>query len=176
MKVVGEFKKFAMRGSIVDLAIGFTVGTAFTTVARSLVDDLLMPPIGLLLGQADFTDLFLVLQAGSEPGPYKTLDAAQESGAVVLAYGSFINSVVAFLIVAVAMFLIIRSLNRIEEELDERFGEEEIVLEKPSLKKCRFCWSTIPDRAVRCPHCTSRLDTGGPIAGSKGASPAPAKR
>ena len=160
MTVLGEFKKFAMRGSIIDLAIGFTVGAAFNSIAQSLVDDVLMPPIGLLLGHTDFTNLFVVLKEGAQTaGPYATLADAQAAGAVTWNYGSFINSVVAFVIVAVAMFVLIRSLNRIEEELDERFGEEEekVLPEKPLYKKCRYCWSTIAHRAVRCPECTSDL-------------------
>jgi len=159
MRVLGEFKKFAMRGSIVDLAIGFTVGAAFNSIAQSLVDDILMPPIGLLLGNTDFANLFLVLREGTETAaPYATLIDAQAAGAVTWNYGSFISNVVAFLIVAVAMFVVIRSLNRIEEELDEHFGEEDIVTEQPLYKKCRFCWSTIAHRATRCPNCTSDLE------------------
>ena len=158
MSVLNEFKKFAVRGSIVDLAIGFTVGSAFTSIARSLVDDLLMPPIGLMMGRANFDDLFLILKQGPEvSAPYVTLEAAREAGAVTLNYGSFMNSVLAFLIVALVMFLIIRSLNRIDEELEEHFGEGKAEPEEPAEKKCRFCRSTIAFRAIRCPHCTSEL-------------------
>jgi large conductance mechanosensitive channel len=161
MSLLNEFKKFAMRGSIVDLAIGFTVGAAFNTIAKSLVDDILMPPIGLLMGRADFADLFLVLKEGPEvPPPYRTFAAAKSAGAVTLNYGAFINSIVAFLIVALAMFLIIRSLNRIDEELDEHFGESKVQPEEPTVKKCHFCRSTIAYRAIRCPNCTSNLVDG----------------
>ena len=104
MLVLQEFKKFAMRGSLVDMAIGFTVGAAFTTVAKSIVDDLVMPVVGLITGGADFSDLFLVLKVGEKSPPYATLAEAQQSGAVTLNYGTFVNSVLAFLLVAIVMF------------------------------------------------------------------------
>jgi len=158
MSFLSQFKKFAMRGNIIDMAIGFTVGAAFSTIAKSLVNDILMPPIGLALGRADFSDLFLLLKGGTEiPPPYATVADAQAAGAVTLNYGAFINSIVAFLIVALAMFLIIRSFNKVEEELEEHFGEEQAKPEEPAQKKCRFCRSTIAYRAIRCPNCTSDL-------------------
>jgi len=123
---LGEFKKFAMRGNVVDLAVGFTVGAAFTTIARSLVDDILMPPAGLVLGRTDFSDLYWLLRAGTEaPPPYATLADAQAAGAVTLNYGLFINAVLTFLIVAVAMFLVIRGINRVDRELERRSGAAE---------------------------------------------------
>ena len=165
MSLISQFKKFAMRGNIVDMAIGFTVGAAFSTIAKSLVNDILMPPIGLALGRADFSDLFWLLREGAEaPPPYATLADAQSAGAVTLNYGAFVNSIVAFLIVALAMFLIIRSFNRVEEELEEHFGEDKAQPEEPDQKKCRFCRSTIAYRAIRCPNCTSHLTEEGPTA------------
>lgn len=167
MSLLNEFKKFAMRGNIVDMAIGFTVGAAFSTIAKSLVNDVLMPPIGLLMGRADFADLFVLLEEGTESAPpYATLADAQSAGAVTLNYGAFINSVIAFLIVALAMFLVIRSFNKVEDELEEHFGEEKPAPEEPAHKKCRFCRTTIAYRAVRCPNCTSHL--------TEGETPAPA--
>ena len=158
MTLFREFSRFARRGNIMDLAIGFTVGAAFNSIAKSLVDDILMPPLGLLLGRADFAGLFLVLSPGPDmPPPYPTLAAAESAGAVTLNYGAFINSIVAFLIVALVMFLIIRGLNRIDEELDEHFGEDKAQPEEPTEKKCRFCRSIIAYRAIRCPRCTSNL-------------------
>ncbi len=170
MSMLNQFKDFAMRGNIVDLAIGFTVGAAFSSIAKSLVDDVLMPPIGLVMGRADFSDLFVLLQEGSEtPAPYATLADAQQAGAVTLNYGAFVNNVVAFLIVALAMFLMVRSLHKIEEELSEHLGDDEDKPEEPAHKKCRFCRTTIAFRAVRCPNCTSQLTEGGEVP-----APAPA--
>lgn len=156
-----EFKKFAMRGNVVDLAVGFTVGAAFSTVAKSLVDDVIMPPVGLLMGRANFADLFLLLKSGTEQAPpYATLAEAQAAGAVTLNYGVFINNVIAFLLVALAMFLLVRAINRLDAELEEEFGEgAEKAPAAPANKKCPYCLSTIPYRATRCPQCTSELAT-----------------
>ena len=171
MGLIADFKKFALRGNMVDLAIGFTVGAAFTTVVKSLVNDVIMPPIGLLTGNADFSDLFWVLdlpEGVSEPeGGFQTLSGAQEAGAVTLNYGVFFNNCLALLIVALAMFLIIRAVNRLDEELDEAFGEKPPEGE-PTEKKCEFCRSTIPYRATRCPQCTSELNIGPVTSGIEG--------
>ena len=156
-----EFKKFAMRGNVVDLAVGFTVGAAFSTVARSLVDDIIMPPIGLLLGGADFADMFAVLEAGAESAPpYATLADAQAAGAVTWNYGAFINNIITFLIVALAMFFLIRVINRLDQEMEEEFAPEKAEEEPkaPSNKKCPYCLQTIPYQATRCPQCTSHLE------------------
>lgn len=157
MSMVNEFKKFAMRGNLVDMAIGFTVGAAFTTVAKSVVNDLIMPVVGLLTGGADFSNLFIVMKAGENAPPYETLKSAQESGAVTFNYGVFINSVLAFLLVALVMFLIIRLVNRAEEKMESQFGSDAAKPEEPSHKKCQFCRTQIPYKAVRCPNCTSEL-------------------
>ncbi len=109
-----EFKKFAMRGNVVDMAIGIVIGTAFGAITKSLVSDIIMPPIGLLLGGLDFADFFITLKAGSQPGPYESLAAAQEAGAVTLNYGLFINTIVVFLIVAFVMFLLVRAMNNMQ--------------------------------------------------------------
>lgn len=160
MSVLDDFKKFALRGNMIDLAIGFTVGAAFTTVVKSLVTDIIMPPIGLLTGNADFSDLFWVLHVPSEaakpPGGFQTLQDAQTVGAVTINYGIFLNSCLALMIVALAMFAIIRMVNRLDEQLEGAFGEPRSESE-PADKKCDFCRSTISFRATRCPHCTSEL-------------------
>ena len=109
-----EFKKFAMRGSVVDLAIGVIIGGAFGKIVDSLVKDLIMPPVGLLLGKVDFANLFWVLRDGAPPGPYLTVEAAQKAGAVTLNYGVFINTCIGFVIVAFAVFLLIRTINRMQ--------------------------------------------------------------
>lgn len=159
VKMIQEFQKFAMRGNLIDLAIGFTVGAAFSALARSLVNDIIMPPIGLLLGQVDFSNRFLLLRAGSGAvPPYATVADAQAAGAVTLNYGLFINNFVALLLVALAMFLLIRAVNKLDEELEEEFGAEEKQPSEPINKKCPYCLSTIPYRAIRCSQCTSQLE------------------
>jgi len=159
MKLLSEFKTFALRGNIIDLAIGFTVGAAFSTIAKSLVDDVIMPPVGLLLGGTDFSNYFITLKPGAEvPPPYATLQAATEAGAVTLNYGLFVNAIVAFLVVAFAMFIVIHFINRAEKTLEERFGEKPSEPGEPDNKKCPYCLSTIPYRATRCPQCTSQLE------------------
>ncbi len=145
-----EFKEFAMRGNVVDMAVGIIIGGAFATIVKSLVADVIMPPIGLLLGGVDFTDLFIMLKEGSTAAPYATLAAAQEAGAVVISYGVFINAVISFLIVAFAVFLLIRSINRLRREEDAPPAE-------PTTKDCQFCFSSVSIKATRCPHCTSEI-------------------
>lgn len=146
-----EFKEFAMRGNVVDMAVGIIIGGAFGTIVKSLVADVIMPPIGLLLGGVDFSDLFITLQEGVSAGPYATLSSAQEAGAVVISYGVFINAVISFIIVAFTVFLLIRSINRMRRE------EEQAPAAEPTTKECGLCFSTIPIKATRCPNCTSEL-------------------
>lgn len=152
-----EFKKFIVRGNLVDMTIGFTVGAAFTTVAKSLVTDVIMPIVGLAIGRVDFEDFFLVLHPGQGTPPYPTIEQAQAAGAVTLNYGLFINNVIALLLVAVVMFLIIRSMNRLRDELQDDDGKDDDAPAEPDNKKCRYCRTAIPFRAVRCPNCTSEL-------------------
>lgn len=178
-KLFEDFKKFTLRGNMIDLAIGFTVGAAFTTVVKSLVSDIIMPPIGLLMGNADFSDLFWVLDIpDSVPEGeqnFQTLADAQEAGAVTINYGSFINTCLSLFIVALAMFIIIRIVNRMDERLEKAFGDPPKEGE-PSEKKCDFCRTVIAYRATRCPNCTSQLATppevaaDNSLAGSDGAT------
>jgi large conductance mechanosensitive channel len=146
-----EFREFAMRGNVVDMAVGIIIGAAFGSIINSLVSDVIMPPIGLLLGKVDFTNLYVILQEGAIAGPYGSLIDAQEAGAVTLNYGVFINTIVSFVIVAFAVFLLIRSINRLEME-------EETPPEEPTTKVCPFCDTEISIKASRCPHCTSKLE------------------
>ena len=111
-----EFREFAMRGNVVDMAVGIIIGAAFGKIVDSLVKDVIMPPVGLLLGKVDFSNLFFVLRDGSSPGPYLTVEAAQKAGAVTFNYGIFINSVISFVIVAFAVFLLIRAINRLRQQ------------------------------------------------------------
>lgn len=145
-----EFKDFAMRGNVVDMAVGIVIGAAFGGIVKSLVADVLMPPIGLLLGNVDFADLFVVLKEGTTPGPFATLAAAKAAGAVTLNFGLLINTVVNFLIVALAIFFVVRGINRLKKQ-------EEAPPAEPTTKECPQCFSSIPIRAVRCAHCTSEL-------------------
>lgn len=149
--IIGEFREFAVRGSVVDMAVGIIIGGAFGTIAKSLVSDVIMPPLGLLLQGVEFQDLFVVLKAGAPPGPYATLAAAQAAGAVTINYGLFINNVVTFLIVALAVFFLVRVINRIRRE------HEETPPEAPTTKECPFCLTTVPIKATRCPACTSNI-------------------
>ena len=146
-----EFKEFALRGNVLDMAVGIVIGAAFGTIVKSLVADVIMPPIGLLLGSVDFSNLFALLKAGSPGGPYASLADAKDAGAVTINYGLFVNSVVSFVIVAFVLFLIIRSMNRVKR------GEEEAPAPAPTTKECQYCLSEIPIKASRCAHCTSEL-------------------
>jgi large conductance mechanosensitive channel len=146
-----EFKKFAMRGNVVDMAVGIIIGAAFGAIVKSLVDDMLMPPIGLLLGGVDFSNFFVVLKEGTAPGPYAALADAKAAGAVTVNYGVFLNSIISFLIVGFAVFLLVRTINKLQ-------SQEEEAPPAPTEKKCRYCMSTIPIEATRCPHCTSQLE------------------
>ena len=145
-----EFKEFAMRGNVVDMAVGIIIGAAFGTIVKSLVDDVIMPPIGLLLGNVDFSNLFAVLKQGTPPAPYAALADAKAAGAVTIAYGQFINTIISFLIVAFAVFMIIRALNRLKKQ-------QEAPPAVPTTKDCPRCLSSIPIKATRCPHCTSDI-------------------
>jgi large conductance mechanosensitive channel len=143
-----EFKEFAMKGNVVDMAVGIIIGAAFGSIVKSLVDDVIMPPVGLLLGNVDFSDLFLVLKEGKVPGPYLTLAQAKTAAAVTMNYGAFINVVVSFLIVAFAVFLLVKALNNLKKSAEA---------EAPKTKDCPFCLSPVPIKAVKCSHCTSEL-------------------
>ena len=133
------------------MAVGIIVGAAFGTIVKSLVDDVIMPPIGLLLGEVDFANLTILLKAGNPAGPYAVLADAQAAGAVTINYGLFINAVVGFLIVAFVIFMLVRSINRMKRE-------EEAPPAELTTKECPYCLSTIPIKASRCAHCTSELE------------------
>ncbi len=145
-----EFKKFAMRGNVVDMAVGIIIGGAFGTIVKSFVNDVLMPPIGLLLGGVDFADFFVVLKQGSTAGPYAALADAQAAGAVTINYGVFLNALISFLIVALAVFFLIKGINKMKRE-------EEAAPAEPTDKDCQYCCTSIPINASRCPNCTAEL-------------------
>ena len=148
--MIKAFKEFAMRGPVIDMAVGIIGGGAFGTIVKSLVDDVLMPPIGLLLGGVDFSNFFLVVKDGATPGPYAALADAKAAGAVSVNYGVFLNGVISFLIVAFAVFLLVRAVNRLHRQQDAAPAP-------PAAKECRYCASSIPIKATRCPQCTSQL-------------------
>ena len=145
-----EFKEFAMRGNVVDMAVGIIIGGAFGTIVKSLENDVLMPPIGLLLGGVDFTNFFAVLKEGASGGPYNALADAQAAGAVTVNYGVFVNALISFIIVAFAVFLLIKSINNLKRQ-------EEAPPVEPTEKDCTFCCTAIPIKATRCPNCTAEL-------------------
>ena len=144
-----EFKEFAMRGNVVDMAVGIIIGASFGGIISSLVADVVMPPIGMMLGNVDFANLFVTLKEGAKAaGPYASLAEAKAAGAVTLNVGVFFNTIVNFLIVAFAMFLVIRGMNRMKREAPAA---------APTTKECPHCFTAIPIKAKRCPNCTSQL-------------------
>ena len=153
-----EFKTFIMRGNVVDLAVGIVIGAAFGAIVTSFVKDVLMPPIGLLLGGVDFANMFAVLKEGAKlSGPYSSLAAAQSAGAVTINYGIFINALISFLIVAAAIFfLVVRPLNQIAVRQKAKEAAAAVPA-ATTTKNCPFCVTAIPIKATRCPNCTSQL-------------------
>ena len=143
-----DFKAFITRGNVIDLAIGIVIGAAFGAIVTSFVTNILMPPIGLILGKVDFSNLFVVLQEGTTPGPYASLTDAQDAGAVSINYGLFVLSIISFLIIAaVIFFFVVRPMVRLTAP------------KAPTTKECTYCHTAIPVQATRCPNCTSQLST-----------------
>ena len=140
-----EFKNFINRGNVVELAIGLTIGVAFSAIVNSLVNDIIMPPIGLALGEVDFLDLFVVLREGNPASPYITLAAAKQAGAVTLNYGIFVNTIITFLIIAVVLFFIIKTMSSFKKK------------KATTTKLCPYCITAVDIKATRCPNCTSKL-------------------
>jgi large conductance mechanosensitive channel len=146
MSIIQEFKSFAVKGNAIDMAVGIVIGSAFSTIVTSLVNDIIMPPFGLLLGGVDFTNLFVNLSKGS----YESLSLARDAGAPTINYGLFINSLISFLIVAWALFMVVKATNKLK-------GTEPKKEEAPKTKECPFCKSMIHKDATRCPQCTAQL-------------------
>lgn len=147
-----EFREFAVKGNVVDMAVGIVIGAAFGSIVKSFVSDVIMPPIGLAVGRIDFNNLFWIIAQGNPHGPYNTIAEAQKAGAVTLNYGAFVNTIVSFLIIAFAVFFLVRAINRIRRQF-----ETEPAPAAPTTKECPRCCSTIPIKATRCPNCTSEL-------------------
>ena len=146
--MIKEFRDFILRGSVLDLAVGIIMGAAFGGVVNSLVKDIIMPPIGLVLGKVDFTNLFIPLDGKT----YPSLKAAQDAGASTLNYGLFITTIIQFLIIAFVVYLLIRAVNRV-------MPKPKPVAEAPKTKECPYCMTAVPIKATRCPACTSELKT-----------------
>jgi len=144
-----EFREFIMRGNVMEIAIGFIIGGAFGAIAKSMVSDVMMPPIGLLLGGVDFTNFFVVLKQGTMPAPYHALADAQAAGAVTINFGVFLNTVISFLIVSLAIFILVKAMNKLKRQ--------EAAPAEPTTKECPHCFSTISIKATRCSQCTSAL-------------------
>ncbi|QQS38500.1 large conductance mechanosensitive channel protein MscL [Candidatus Woesebacteria bacterium] len=154
--MIKEFKKFLIHGNLVDLAIGFTVGSAFSTVAKSLVTDIIMPPISVLLGSANFDNFYFVIKNGNPSGPYESLSEAVNANAATLNIGTFVNNVFSLFIVAVAMFFVIKTINKFDSEIQVITGKKDDAKKSdPTFKKCPFCLTNIPYRASKCSACTS---------------------
>ena len=147
-----EFRDFALRGNVMDMAVGIIIGASFGTIVNSLVNDILMPPVGWFLGGVDFSNYYLTLKAGIPGEPYASLLDAQTAGAVTVNIGLFINAIISFLIVTLAMFILIRAINRLH--VDKKQSDD---AETPTTKDCPYCFSSISTKASRCAHCTSQL-------------------
>ena len=148
-----EFRAFITRGNVIDLAVAFIMGAAFTPIISTLVNGIIMPPIGLALGKVDFSNLFVVLKEGTTPGPYASLAAAQSAGAVVITYGLLVNVIITFLIIAaVLFFFVVRPITHFNARQAAKVPKAE-----PTTKECPYCFSAIPVKATRCPNCTSQL-------------------
>lgn len=148
MSLIKEFREFILRGNVIDISVGVIVGAAFTKLADSLVKDVIMPPIGLVMGKVDFTNLFLTLHDGQTPGPYHTLELAQKAGAVTLNFGLFVNVIINLVVVGAAVFALVKAINRLRREPAPV---------EAATKACPFCFTDIPVKATRCPNCTSEL-------------------
>jgi large conductance mechanosensitive channel len=155
-KLFAEFKEFVMQGDVVDLAIGIVIGSAFSVIVNSFVDNLLMPPLGLLFGDVNFSDLFIILKQGAQTiSSDATLQMAKDAGAVTFNYGQFVTDLISFLFLAFGIFFIVKGINSLKKQM-ERTDESEA--EAPSDKECPYCCNTIPLGASRCPFCTSSLE------------------
>jgi large conductance mechanosensitive channel len=154
-KWLKDFRDFAVKGNVIDLAVAVVMGGAFGAIVKSIVDDIIMPPIGLLLGGVDFANLFAVIKQGDPVGPYASLSAAQEAAAVTINYGLFLSALVTFLIIAFVMFLLVKSIAKMQALVKK---EEAALPAEPTTKQCPFCCTDIPIKASRCPHCTSKLE------------------
>jgi len=147
---MNEFKKFVMRGNVIDMAVGIIIGGAFTKIVNSMVADVMMPPLGLLIGKVDFSNWFVVIKQGTTAGPYATIAEAQSAGATTMNLGLFLNAIISFVIVAFCIFLLIKAINKLNSPKEQAPAPV-------TTKKCPYCCSEIALEATRCPHCTSEI-------------------
>jgi len=143
-----EFREFALKGNVMDMAVGIIIGAAFGTIVKSLVDDVIMPPIGLLLGRVDFSNLYILLRNGTTAGPYASLAQAKTAGAVTLNVGVFANTIISFVIIAFCVFLLVKGMNSMRRKPSPATA---------TTRECPYCFTAIPVKATRCPNCTSQL-------------------
>jgi large conductance mechanosensitive channel len=151
MSILQEFKQFAVKGNVIDMAVGIIIGASFTSVVKTLVDEVVMPPLGLITGEIDFSNRFFLLKEGKNPAPYETLKQAKEAGATVVGYGQLLNAAISLLLVSAVLFFLVRWMNKLRPE--------PVAPPVPTTKECPFCRSAIHKDAVRCPACTSELQT-----------------
>lgn len=154
--IIAEFREFIARGSVMDMAVGIAVGAAFAAIATSLVQYIIMPPVNLALSGADFSGLYVTIDDPGDGAPYVSAEAAKAAGATLIEYGLFLQSIVSFLVIALAVFLLVRGVNRIKRKREE---EVDPTPADPRDRECPFCAMTIPRKAKRCPECTSHLET-----------------
>ena len=152
-KNIEEFKAFAIKGNVIDMAVGIIIGAAFGKVVDSMVKDVIMPPLGWLMGKVDFTNLYLTIPVDGKIETYPSLEAAQSAGAVTINYGLFINTIISFVLVALAVFMLIKFINKLKDAADKK----EQVEEEATTKTCPRCYSTIDIKATKCPHCTADI-------------------
>ncbi|MBP6927455.1 MAG: large conductance mechanosensitive channel protein MscL [Caldisericales bacterium] len=145
-----EFKEFALKGNVIDLAVGVVIGAAFGAIVNSLVNDIIMPPIGFLLGRIDFSNMYLLISSGKTPPPYASLAEAKAAGAVTWNFGLFINALISFLIISFSIFIVVKMINRLRKE---KPAEKPA----PTQKECPFCFTLVPIKATKCPNCTSEI-------------------
>lgn len=154
MKLLNEFKEFAIKGNAVDMGIGIVIGAAFTTIVKSLVSDIITPLLSVFTSGVDFANWFLILKSGKTGGPYSTLQDAQVDSAITMNFGLFLNAAISFLIVALVLFFVVRSMNRLKRP-------QKVTVDPVKTKECGFCKSIIALEAIRCPQCTSNLEETG---------------
>jgi len=149
MKWLDEFKKFAVKGNVVDMAVGIVIGASFGTIVKSFVDDILMPPIGVLLGKVDFSNFYVLISSGDPAGPYDNLAAAKAAGATTMNIGLFLNAIISFIIVALAVFMVVKYINKLKKK--------EEATSTPDTKLCQYCLSKVDKAATKCAFCTSEI-------------------
>ncbi len=154
---LGEFKEFAVKGNVIDMAVGIIIGAAFGNVVNSVVNDVIMPPLGALMGKVDFSNLYLTIYNPNPDTTYTSLKAATDAGVVTINYGAFINTLISFLMVAFAVFLLVKGINKLKAATEKQAAEDAAAIEAAETKECPRCFSKIDIKATKCPHCTADI-------------------